>query len=124
ARGRPALRRGRVAALRPRDARALPRSAIAAAARSSPAGYRRPKRGSTMRTMMFGTLAAAASLAALGAAPAAAQPGACDRECLEGFVDRYLDAMVDNDVGAVPFEDNARFTEHGQLLELGDGLWN
>lgn len=77
-----------------------------------------------MRTMMFSTLAAAASVALLGAGPAAAQRDACDRACLEGFVDRYLDAMIDDDVDAVPFAENARFTEHGQLLELGDGLWN
>jgi len=77
-----------------------------------------------MRTTMLGTAAAAISLAVLGSAPASAQQGECDRACLEGFVDRYLDAMIDDDVDAVPFAENARFTEHGQQLELGDGLWN
>lgn len=48
----------------------------------------------------------------------------CDRLCLEHFVDRYLDAMVDDDVAGVPFAAGARFTENGQQLELGDGLWN
>lgn len=74
-----------------------------------------------MRTTTFGTLAAAVALAVIGA-PAAAQD--CDRACLEGFVDRYLDAVIDDDVSAVPFAANARFTENGQRLELGDGLWN
>lgn len=77
-----------------------------------------------MRTSMFGPAAAAVALAVLGAQPAAGQEGECDRACLEGFVDRYLDAMIDDDPGAVPFADGARFTEHGQRLELGDGLWN
>src|SRR5690606_37764884 len=80
-------------------------------------------RGTTMRTTVFGAFAAGALLAA-GAAPASAQDGECDRACLEGWVDRYLDAVIDDDVDAVPFAANARFTEHGQRLELGDGLWN
>ena len=49
---------------------------------------------------------------------------ACDRACLEAFVDRYLDAMVAHDPSKAPFARGARFTENGQRLELGDGLWN
>lgn len=63
----------------------------------------------------------AVGLAAFAAAPAAAQQ--CDRECLEGWVDRYLDAVVDNDPSAVPLSDDVRFTENGQRLHIGDGLW-
>jgi hypothetical protein len=48
---------------------------------------------------------------------------ACDRACLEGFVDRYLDAVLAHDPTKVPFARNAKFTENGQKLELGDGLW-
>jgi hypothetical protein len=47
----------------------------------------------------------------------------CDRGCLEGFVDRYLDAMLAHDPGRLPFASEAKFTENGQRLELGDGLW-
>jgi hypothetical protein len=47
----------------------------------------------------------------------------CDRACLEGWVDRYLDALVDNDPSAVPTTGDVRFTENGQELEIGDGLW-
>jgi hypothetical protein len=50
--------------------------------------------------------------------------GACDRTCLEGFVDRYLDAMVAHDPKQLPLAKNVRFTENGQKLELPDGLWN
>jgi len=48
----------------------------------------------------------------------------CDRTCLEGFVDRYLDAMIANQPTAVPIAPGARFTEDGVELVIGDGLWN
>jgi len=47
----------------------------------------------------------------------------CDRACLEGFVDRYLDAVAAHDPTKVPLAKDARFTEDGQLLRIGDGLW-
>lgn len=66
------------------------------------------------------------AVAVLLAAGAAGQntSGRCDRACLEGFVDRYLDAMAAHDPKLAPFTRNARFTENAQRLELGDGLWN
>jgi hypothetical protein len=54
---------------------------------------------------------------------AVASSAACDRACLEGFVDRYLDAMLAHNPGKVPFAPGVKFTENGQKLELGDGLW-
>ncbi len=48
---------------------------------------------------------------------------ACDRACLEAVVDRYLDAMLAHDPRRAPFAPEAKFTENGQRLELGDGLW-
>jgi len=54
--------------------------------------------------------------------PVFAQP--CDRACLEALVDTYLDALIANDPGAVALSDDVRFTENGQRLEIGDGLWN
>lgn len=47
----------------------------------------------------------------------------CDRDCLEAWVDRYLDAVIENDPSAVPMARGVRFTEDGQRLEIGDGLW-
>jgi hypothetical protein len=47
----------------------------------------------------------------------------CDRACLEGFVDRYLDAMLAHDPSRVPFARDAKLTENGQKLVPGDGLW-
>jgi hypothetical protein len=57
-------------------------------------------------------------------APAAGAAPACKRDCLLGFVDRYLAALVAHAPDRAPFAANARFTENAQLLDLGDGLWN
>jgi hypothetical protein len=48
----------------------------------------------------------------------------CDRACLEGFVDRYLDAMLANEVSPKLFARSVKFTENGVQLPLGnEGLW-
>jgi hypothetical protein len=61
-------------------------------------------------------------LAACGAA-AAQQGGACDRACLNGFIDQYLDAVLKHDPKLVPLTKNVKYTENGQRLDPGDGLW-
>jgi hypothetical protein len=74
---------------------------------------------------------AASTLSLLAAAPAcaAAQPRArlsaqaCDRACLEGLVDRYLEAMAANDPGKVRLARGFRLTENGAVLTPDDGLW-
>jgi hypothetical protein len=75
-------------------------------------------------------LAMAASAGLVGS-NAAAQPGGvplpeqgCQRACLEGFVNRYLQAMADGTVDPELFAQRARFTENGVELPLGnEGLW-
>jgi hypothetical protein len=48
----------------------------------------------------------------------------CDRACLEGYVDRYLDAMLANEVNPKLFARDVKFTENGVRLPLGnEGLW-
>jgi len=49
--------------------------------------------------------------------------GACDRACLEGFVDQYLDAVIARDPKRLPLAGNVRFTENGVRLEVGDAHW-
>ena len=61
--------------------------------------------------------------ASLAAQTKSAAP-ACDRACLEGYVDKYLDAVIAHDPTKAPLAKNVRFTENGQRLDLGDGLWN
>lgn len=49
---------------------------------------------------------------------------ACDRVCLDGFVDRYLDAMQAHDPSLDLFARDTRFTENGIRLPFGhEGLW-
>jgi hypothetical protein len=49
--------------------------------------------------------------------------GPCDRACLEGFVERYLDAAIAHDPGLLPLAKKVKFTENGQRLPLPDGHW-
>jgi hypothetical protein len=60
----------------------------------------------------------------LQASAAALAADACDRACLEGFVDRYLAAVIDNKPSTLPLAPDVKFTEDGQRLVIGDGLWN
>lgn len=64
------------------------------------------------------------ALLSVVAPPAATAPGACGRACLEAMVERYLDAVVVNQPEGLPWDDAVRFTEDGQQLSIGDGLWN
>lgn len=48
---------------------------------------------------------------------------ACDRTCLNRFVDQYLDAVAAHDCSRLPVTKFVKFTENGQKLELGDGFW-
>jgi len=49
---------------------------------------------------------------------------ACDRNCLEKYVDRYLDAMQAHKVSDELFAREVKFTENGVRLPLGgEGLW-
>ncbi len=65
---------------------------------------------------LAGALLLAGAMGARAAAP-------CDRACLEGFVDQYLDALLAHNPQAVPLAPGVRFTEDGQKLAIGDGLW-
>ena len=58
-------------------------------------------------------------------APASAQvvPPVCDRACLNGMIDGYLQALAAKDPSRLKLTKDARFTENGQTLKLGDGLW-
>ena len=48
---------------------------------------------------------------------------ACDRDCLNGYMDKFLDAIVAHDPRDVPMAPGFRYTENGQTLNPGDGLW-
>lgn len=47
----------------------------------------------------------------------------CDRACLEGYIDKVLDAMIAHDPGQLLFARDVHYTENGVELRIGDGLW-
>jgi hypothetical protein len=47
----------------------------------------------------------------------------CDRACLNGFVEEFLAALVAHDPARLPLGREAKYTENGQRLRLGDGMW-
>lgn len=73
-------------------------------------------------------LLAAASMAVLVpqtavATPASARETGCDRACLTQFTEDTLNAFVGNKVQSLPWAVRPRYTEDGQELMIGDGLW-
>jgi hypothetical protein len=72
--------------------------------------------------MSFRSLAlvwAVTSLYAQSTKPAAS----CNRACLEGFVNQYLDAMVARNPYSLPLAPKVKFTENEQVIPLGEGIW-
>jgi len=47
-----------------------------------------------------------------------------DRAALQAYVDKYLDAVIAHDPAQAPLAATVKFTENGQRLLPGDGLWN
>lgn len=72
-----------------------------------------------MRSWLILLLAAASVLSG----PATARAAYCNRACLQGFVDSYLEAMAKHDASKVPVAASVKFTENGKTLKLGEGFW-
>lgn len=53
----------------------------------------------------------------------AAAASSCDRTCLNGFVDKFLAALVAHDPSKLPHSANVKYSENNVMLQLGDGLW-
>jgi hypothetical protein len=86
-------------------------------------------RGRTAVVAALGIILLAASLSPFGKAQdsnrerSAVAANDCDRKCLYGFVDRYLDALVSKDPSRLPWAKMVKFTENNVSLQVGDGLW-
>ena len=79
-----------------------------------------------MKTSRRFALIAALAIAGASAVAehaACAAPVACDRACLEGFVDHYIEALVAHDPTKIPLAADVRFVENGVQLPLGSALW-
>ncbi|MGH8260161.1 MAG: hypothetical protein ACREUG_10770, partial [Steroidobacteraceae bacterium] len=62
-------------------------------------------------------------LAVMAPAATVRAAASCNRACLDHYVDRYLDALVAHRPSMIPLAPGVRFTEDGQQLVIGDGLW-
>jgi hypothetical protein len=75
----------------------------------------------------FAALTAAVLGACGGGTPEPAAPAAaevpCDRACLDGLVDVYIEALIAHDPGKIPAAAGIRFVENGVELPLGTALW-
>jgi len=47
----------------------------------------------------------------------------CERDCLNGYIERYMKALLARDPKQLPWAPNAKFTENAVTLQPGDGMW-
>ena len=80
-------------------------------------------RALSLRHGLLTTSMALMVAACSGTAPEVPPPLACDRDCLDGLVNRYLDALVAHDPAQLPVAAGVRFVENGVELPLGSALW-
>jgi len=74
-----------------------------------------------IRKLLF-TVVTLSMVYVLGA-PATARAADCDRECLKGFITKYLDAMLAHKPDSLPLAAKVKFTEDCKELKLGEGTW-
>ena len=47
----------------------------------------------------------------------------CNRVCLEGLINEYIDAVLAHDPKRLPLSADVKYTEQEQVMEVGDGFW-
>src|SRR5688572_18421599 len=55
--------------------------------------------------------------------PAGPIPLDCNRACLEGLMNQYLNAVLAHDPKGLPLSADVKFTEQEQIMAVGDGIW-
>lgn len=76
-----------------------------------------------MALSLCGPAVRARAAAAPAKTAARAAASSCDYDCLTGFVNQYLQALVAHDPAKLAVAPNIRFTENTIPLKLGDALW-
>ena len=68
---------------------------------------------------------ASASGNGAGGAGSSGEPGAtaCSRELLKSTVDAYFVALAAHDASSLPLAADVKLTENGEVMQLGEGLW-
>jgi hypothetical protein len=74
------------------------------------------------RARLFGAIGAVLALGLASVAVRAAD-APCDRTCLRGFIDAYVDALSHHDPSRLPLAAQVRYTENGATVPLGEALW-
>ena len=79
------------------------------------------------RTLLFGVVAVTLVLTGTFGSRIDASIGPiplnCNRACLEGVVNQYLDAVIAHDPKKVPLSADVKYTENNQVVAVGDGFW-
>ena len=82
----------------------------------------RPSIRAALAALAFATASVAAASEPPGDVPLPVQT--CQRECLQGYMDKYLAAMAAHKVDPELFARDVKFTENGVQMPLGnEGLW-
>ena len=83
-----------------------------------------------MYPMRIAGIAAILVLAVTAASPMLSQrapvgpiPTDCNRACLEGLINQYLDAVMTHDPKGLPLSADVKYTEQEQIMSVGDGFW-
>jgi len=63
------------------------------------------------------------SLLLLGVSQASTAAETCDRACLTGLLNQYVDAVVAHDHSKLPLAEKVRVTEDSKDVKLGEGIW-
>ena len=62
-------------------------------------------------------------MAAPGRQAAARAAESCNRACLTGIANQYLDAMAAQKPAGLPWAQTVRYSENSVPMAVGDGLW-
>lgn len=63
------------------------------------------------------------SISCVSTGPTASMDETCDRECLTGYITKYVYALEAQKPESLPVSSNVKFTEDCRELKLGEGLW-
>ncbi len=74
-------------------------------------------------SLLVASFAAGAQPQTAATTPAAHNSSECDHECLVGFTNRYMDALLHKDPSRIPLARDVKFTENDVLMPIGEGIW-
>jgi hypothetical protein len=81
--------------------------------------------GAVLGAAFFGAMLAQPAYARKSpGTPRAVPSKVCDRDCLYGFLDEYLKALLAKDPSHLPLATAVKSTENDVAMAVGDGLWN